>query len=51
MKVPLSWLKEYLDLSLPPEKISEVLTLAGIEVEGIETYGSNFSGVVVAKVV
>ncbi|NDD58470.1 MAG: phenylalanine--tRNA ligase subunit beta [Chlamydiae bacterium] len=50
MKVPLSWLKEYLDLSIPPEKISEVLTLAGIEVEGIETYGSSFTGVVVAKV-
>ncbi|MBM3207200.1 MAG: phenylalanine--tRNA ligase subunit beta [Chlamydiae bacterium] len=51
MKVPLSWLKEYLDIELSPEKISEVLTLAGIEVEGIEQIGSNFSNVVVAKVV
>jgi phenylalanyl-tRNA synthetase beta chain len=50
MKVPLSWLKEYLDLSLPAEKISDTLTLAGLEVEGIDYVGSNFSGVVVAKV-
>ncbi len=51
MKVTLSWLKEYLPLSLSPEKIAEVLTLAGIEVEAIETIGSDFSGVFSAKVV
>lgn len=36
MKVPLSWLKEFLTLDLPAEKIAETLTLAGIEVEEIE---------------
>ncbi|MCX6987636.1 MAG: phenylalanine--tRNA ligase subunit beta [Chlamydiae bacterium] len=51
MKVTLSWLKEYLPLNISSEKIAEVLTLAGIEVEGIETIGSNFSGVVTAKVI
>ncbi len=35
MKVPLSWLKEYLTLKLSPEEISSVLTLAGLEVEEI----------------
>ena len=50
MKVPLSWLKEFLDLTLTPEKISEVLTLAGLEVDAVTLIGSNFSGVVVAKV-
>ncbi|MCX6989632.1 MAG: phenylalanine--tRNA ligase subunit beta [Chlamydiae bacterium] len=50
MKAPLSWLKEFLDLSLTPEKISEVLTLAGLEVDAVTLIGSNFSGVVVAKV-
>lgn len=50
MKVSLSWLKEYLDLNVSPEKISEVLTLAGLEVDGLDKIGSNFSGVVVAKV-
>jgi len=50
MKVSLSWLKEFLDLNVSPEKISEVLTLAGLEVDGLDKIGSNFSGVVVAKV-
>ena len=36
MKVLLSWIQEYLDLDLPPKKIEEALTLAGLEGEGIE---------------
>ncbi len=36
MKIPLSWLKEYLDLKISAEEISSVLTLAGLEVEGID---------------
>ena len=39
MKVPLSWLKEYLDFSLSAQKLAEVLTLSGVEVEGIESIG------------
>ena len=50
MKVPLSLLKQYLDLSLSPEELSNVLTLAGIEVEGIEASPLKFTGVVVGKV-
>lgn len=50
MKVPLSWLKEYVDLSISIEEISEALTLAGLEVEGIEVLGGKFQGVVAAKV-
>lgn len=35
MKVPLSWLKEYVDVKVSPQKIADALTLAGLEVEGI----------------
>lgn len=35
MKVPLSWIKEYLELSLSSEELAHSLTLAGLEVEGI----------------
>ncbi|MBI2083704.1 MAG: phenylalanine--tRNA ligase subunit beta [Deltaproteobacteria bacterium] len=35
MKVPISWLKEFVSFSLPAEKLAEKLTLAGFEVEGI----------------
>ncbi len=50
MKVPLSLLKEYLNFPQSPEQLAEVLTLAGIEVEGIETSSLKFNGVVVGKV-
>jgi phenylalanyl-tRNA synthetase beta chain len=36
MKVLLSWIKEYLDFNLSPEKVAETLTLAGIEVESMD---------------
>ena len=32
MKVPLSWLKDYVDISLPVDELAERLTLAGLEV-------------------
>ena len=39
MLVPISWLKEYVDLNLPIQQLAERLTLAGLEVEGIENVG------------
>ncbi len=39
MKVPLSWLKDYVKITLPVEDLAERLTLAGLEVERIEYVG------------
>ncbi|HEY0755109.1 MAG TPA: phenylalanine--tRNA ligase subunit beta [Ktedonobacteraceae bacterium] len=39
MLVPLSWLKEYVDLILPVEKLADRLSLAGMEVEEIKRQG------------
>jgi len=39
MKVPLSWLKDYVDITLPVDELAEKLTLAGLEVEGIAYLG------------
>lgn len=39
MRVPISWLKEFVDLTLPIETLAEKLTLAGLEVEAIEYIG------------
>src|SRR6185295_15073188 len=50
MKVPLSWLKDFLPLSASPQEIAETLTLLGIEVEKIIGLTSSFSGIVVGKV-
>jgi phenylalanyl-tRNA synthetase beta chain len=50
MKVPVSWLKEYVDFEDTIEGLADKLTFAGLEVEAIETIGSNFAGVVVGEV-
>ncbi|MFZ0548269.1 MAG: phenylalanine--tRNA ligase subunit beta [Candidatus Promineifilaceae bacterium] len=39
MKVPISWLKEYVDVVLPVEELAERLTIAGLEVANIEYIG------------
>jgi phenylalanyl-tRNA synthetase beta chain len=39
MQVPVSWLKEYVDVSVPVEELAQRLTLAGLEVETIEYIG------------
>jgi phenylalanyl-tRNA synthetase beta chain len=52
MKVSLNWLKEYLDLDLSPEKVSEILTDIGLEVEGVEEVESvpgGLEGLVIGK--
>ncbi len=39
MQVPVSWLKEYVDIDIPAEALAERLTLAGLEVETIDYLG------------
>ena len=38
MRVPLEWLKEYVTIRLTPEALAERLTMAGLEVVGIERH-------------
>ncbi len=39
MKVPLTWLRDYVDLTVPPTRLVERLTLAGLEVAGVQVLG------------
>mgnify|MGYP001767273025 FL=1 len=39
MKIPLSWLKEYVDIDLSLIEVAEVLTMAGMEVEDVLLVG------------
>ena len=39
MKVPLSWLKQYVDVDLPAQDLARRLTMAGIEVGEVEVIG------------
>ncbi|MEM1282886.1 MAG: phenylalanine--tRNA ligase subunit beta [Chlamydiota bacterium] len=50
MKVPLSWLKKYINIELPPIEIAKILTMAGLEVDAIEKLDFGFSNVVVGRV-
>src|SRR5258708_32966859 len=39
MRVPLSWLKDYVDITISAEELAERLTLAGLEVGAIDYVG------------
>jgi phenylalanyl-tRNA synthetase beta chain len=41
MKLPLSWLREYVDVRVEPRKLGEDLTMAGLALEGIESDGKD----------
>jgi phenylalanyl-tRNA synthetase beta chain len=40
MRVPLSWLKEYVDITISPEELADRLTMAGLEVGAIDYVGT-----------
>jgi phenylalanyl-tRNA synthetase beta chain len=50
MKVTYNWLKEFVDFDLSPEELADVLTMLGLEVEGMEKQGCGMDDVVVAMV-
>ena len=51
MKITLSWLTKYLDINESVDELSNLLTFAGIEVEGITSIGALPSSVIAARVV
>ena len=51
MNVSLNWLSEYIDLSgKSVQELDDLLTFAGIEIEGIHTQGVNSEKIVVAQI-
>lgn len=50
MRVPLSWLKEFVDITLPLEELALYLTDAGLEVASVERTGE-WPGVYIGQVV
>ena len=49
MRVPLSWLRDFVDVELTPEQLAERLTLLGMEVKHIERWGADWENVVVGE--
>lgn len=50
MKVPYSWLSDYVDIDVPIEELADKLLRVGLEVEGIERQGDAISNTVVGKI-
>jgi phenylalanyl-tRNA synthetase beta chain len=50
MNVTYNWLKEFVDFDLSPEQLADMLTMLGLEVEGMNNLGSGMDDVVVARV-
>jgi phenylalanyl-tRNA synthetase beta chain len=50
MKFSVNWLREFVELPASVDELAELLTLAGVEIEGIERRGANFENVVVAQI-
>ncbi|HET7028869.1 MAG TPA: phenylalanine--tRNA ligase subunit beta [Candidatus Limnocylindrales bacterium] len=49
MRVPLSWLREFVDVDLTPEALAERLTLLGMEVKAIDAWGADWQNVVIGE--
>jgi phenylalanyl-tRNA synthetase beta chain len=50
MKVSLNWLKEFVEIEQTPAEVAELLTMAGLEVEGLEQKAQNLDNVRVSKI-
>ena len=50
MKVSLNWLKDYIDIQVGIKELNNLLTMAGLEVEGAISTGEGFEMVVVAEI-
>jgi phenylalanyl-tRNA synthetase beta chain len=50
MRVPLTWLKEYIKFTHTPTQLADILTMIGLEVESIEMLPPTFEGVVVGRI-
>ena len=51
MKVPMKWLKEYVDIKLSPEEYASKMVMTGTAVEDVTRTGEQFDKVVVGKVI
>ncbi|MFA0813059.1 phenylalanine--tRNA ligase subunit beta [Microbulbifer epialgicus] len=51
MKISNSWLREWVNPELTTQELADQITMAGLEVDGIEKVAGDFSGVVVGEII
>lgn len=49
MRIPLSWLRDYTPVDLAPQELADTFNNLGLIVDGAETIGPEFTGVVVGQ--
>jgi len=50
LQISYKWLKEYVDFNYTPDELSEKLTMAGLEVEGMEYLGEGLEDIIIGKI-
>jgi phenylalanyl-tRNA synthetase beta chain len=50
MKLSLNWLKDFVEIEHPPADLADMLTMAGLEVEGLEHRGHNLETIAVSRI-
>lgn len=51
MKFSESWLREWVNPTLSSDELAHQITMAGLEVDGVDPVAGEFSGVVIGEVV
>ena len=51
MLVPLSWLKKYVPITIPPKELAHRLTMAGTEVAAVREIGADWDKILVGRVI
>src|SRR5580765_5173432 len=50
MKFSVNWLREFVDLPEKVEELAELLTLSGIEIEAVQSYGADIDNIIVGEI-
>ncbi len=51
MLIPIKWLNDYVDIAIEVKSFGDAMTMSGSNVEKIEEFGKEISGVVVGKII
>ena len=50
MKIPLNWLKDYVDINVSPKEYADAMTMSGSKVEGVEVQHEEITRVVTGRI-
>ena len=50
MKFTYNWIKEYVDVTTPAEELSDLLTMGGLEIEGLTYLGDGLDNIFTVKI-